>query len=86
MHDKPPSEAIRHAVGIHFKMLSRQTRRDYAGFDVGKRRKLSIVPFIAREMAKRILQQVILEDAGEACRSRHGGKAHRGCVAGLPRS
>ncbi len=49
MHDTPPSEAIRQTVGIHLNMLSRQTRRDYAGFSVGKRRKLAIVPFIAVE-------------------------------------
>ncbi|MCV9967718.1 hypothetical protein OIU34_38520 [Pararhizobium sp. BT-229] len=66
MRDTPPSEAIRQAVGIHISMLSRQTRRDYAGFAVGKRRKLANVPFIAREMAKKILQQVVLEDAGIA--------------------
>ncbi|MCV9960708.1 hypothetical protein OIU34_02250 [Pararhizobium sp. BT-229] len=66
MQDMPPSEAIRQAVGIHISMLSRQTRRDYAGFAIGKRRKLAIVPVIAQEMAKRILQQVILEAAGAA--------------------
>lgn len=44
MHDTPPSEAIRQTVGIHLNMLNRQTRRDYAGFAVGKRRKLAIVP------------------------------------------
>ena len=66
MHDTPPSEAIRQTVGIHLNMLSRQTRRDYAGFAVGKRRKLAIVPFIAVEMATRILQQVVLEDSGKA--------------------
>ncbi|WP_341486873.1 hypothetical protein [Pararhizobium sp. A13] len=66
MYEIPPSEAIRQAVGIHFNLLSRQTRRDYAGFAVGKRRKLEIMPFVAREMAIRILQQVVLEDAGKA--------------------
>ncbi len=66
MHEIPPTEAIRRTVGIHFNLLSRQSRRDYAGFAVGKRRKLEIVPFIAREMAARILQQVVLEDDGKA--------------------
>jgi hypothetical protein len=66
MHEIPPTEAIRRTVGMHFNLLSRQSRRDYAGFAVGKRRKLEIVPFIAREMATRILQQVVLEDDGKA--------------------
>ncbi|MCV9965686.1 hypothetical protein OIU34_27820 [Pararhizobium sp. BT-229] len=66
MQDSPPSEAIRQAVGIHISMLSRQTRRDYAGFAVGKRRKMEIVPFIAKEIAKKILLQVVLDDAGMA--------------------
>lgn len=62
MHETPPSEAIRQAVSIHLNMLSRQTRRDYAGLAVGQRRRLAIVPFIAQEMTARILEQVTLAD------------------------
>lgn len=60
MGDSMPSEALRQAIGFHFVAMGQQTRRDYAGFSVGNRRKLSIAPYIAREIANRVLQRVIL--------------------------
>lgn len=41
---------------MRFSLLSRQTRRDYAGFAPGKRRKMAVVPFIADDIAGLLLR------------------------------
>lgn len=56
--DAPVSETIRTLVVIHITMLSRSTIRDFAGYQLGKRRKLTMLPHIAKEMAQRLLVPV----------------------------
>ncbi len=58
----PAYETLRFVAVACIGRTSRQTRRDFAGYDVGKRRNLAVVPYIARDMAKELLRSVIVGD------------------------
>ena len=52
----PAYETLRFVASVCMGRTSRQTRRDFAGYARGKRRKLSVVPYIARDMAKELVR------------------------------
>ncbi|AVA20695.1 hypothetical protein NXC24_CH01028 [Rhizobium sp. NXC24] len=54
----PPFESLSFVASICLTRLSRGTRRDLAGYDIGKRRNLAPVPHIALDMAKELLRVV----------------------------
>ncbi|MFJ6324106.1 MULTISPECIES: hypothetical protein [unclassified Rhizobium] len=62
----PAYETLSFVVSACMSRTSRQTRRDFAGYAVGKRRKLSIVPYIARDMAKELVRSVQVASEGQA--------------------
>jgi hypothetical protein len=57
-HSTPAFEILRFVASVCLSRLSRQTRRDFSGYDIGKRRKVSVVPHIALDMAKELLRAV----------------------------
>ncbi len=61
----PAYETLRFVAGACIGRTSRQTRRNFAGYAVGKRRKLDVVPYIARDMANELLRSVTVTK-GEA--------------------
>lgn len=61
----PAYETLRFVVSICISRTSRQTRRDFAGYSVGKRRKLSVVPYIAKDMAKELVRSVQVAKDGQ---------------------
>ncbi len=54
----PAYETLRFVASVCMSRTSKQTRRDFAGFAVGKRRKLSVVPYVAGDMAKELVRSV----------------------------
>lgn len=48
---------------MHFSMLSKGTKRSFGGYDVGKRRDLSVIPAMAEKMAGALLRYVGFLDA-----------------------
>jgi hypothetical protein len=60
----PAYETLRFVASVCMSRTSKQTRRDFAGFSVGKRRKLSVVPYIASDMAKEIVRSVQVASGG----------------------
>ncbi len=54
----PTYETLRFVAAICIGRTSKQTRRDFSGYAVGKRRKLSVVPYIAQHMAKELMRSV----------------------------
>ncbi|MGY5811985.1 hypothetical protein ACXHXG_30335 [Rhizobium sp. LEGMi198b] len=62
----PAFETLRFVATSCIARTSRQTRRDFAGYAIGKRRKLSVIPYIALDMAKEILRHVNVAERGQA--------------------
>ncbi|NTF99088.1 hypothetical protein G6L30_03050 [Agrobacterium rhizogenes] len=62
----PAFETLRFVAGICMGRTSQQTRRDFAGYAIGKRRKLTVIPYIARDMAQEIMRAVNVENGGRA--------------------
>lgn len=60
----PAYEILRFVAWVCMGRTSKRTRRDYAGFAVGKRRKLAIAPYIARDMAKEVVRTVNVAKGG----------------------
>ncbi|AGB71793.1 MULTISPECIES: hypothetical protein [Rhizobium] len=54
----PAFETLRFVAAVCIGRTSKQTKRDFAGYAVGKRRKLSVVPYIAGDMAKELIRSV----------------------------
>ncbi|MBB3458728.1 hypothetical protein FHT86_007054 [Rhizobium sp. BK313] len=65
-HSTPAFETLRFVASVCLSRLSRQTRRDFSGYEIGKRRKLSVVPHIALDMAKELLRAVNITDGDQA--------------------
>jgi hypothetical protein len=61
----PAYETLRFVASVCIGRTSKQTRRDFAGYAVGKRRKLSVVPYIARDMANELLRTVQIAHGGQ---------------------
>lgn len=62
----PAFETLYSVAAICIRRTTRQTRRDFGGYGVGKRRKLSVVPYIAQDMAKELLRSVNVSSDGQA--------------------
>lgn len=62
----PAYETLRFVASVCLSRTSKQTRRDFAGYAVGKRRKLTVVPYIARDMAKEVIRSVNVTSGGLA--------------------
>ncbi|NTF92615.1 hypothetical protein [Rhizobium rhizogenes] len=62
----PAFETLRFVAAICMGRTSRQTRRDFAGYAVGKRRKFTVIPYIALDMAREIMRAVNVENGGLA--------------------
>ncbi|MDL2408637.1 hypothetical protein PY650_23920 [Rhizobium calliandrae] len=62
----PAFETLRFVAASCIGRTSRQTKRDFAGYAVGKRRKISVIPYIALDMAKEILRSVHVSERGQA--------------------
>lgn len=62
----PAYETLRFVASVCLSRTSKQTRRDFAGYDVGKRRKLTVVPYIAQDMAKEVIRSVNVTNGGLA--------------------
>jgi len=54
----PAFETLRFVACVCIGRTSKQTKREFAGYSVGKRRKLSVVPYIAGDMAKELMRSV----------------------------
>jgi hypothetical protein len=61
----PPFETLHYVVAVCLGRLSKQTRRDFSGYSIGKRRDLSVVPHIALNMANEILRSVNVANEGQ---------------------
>jgi hypothetical protein len=61
----PPFETLRYVVVACFGRLRQQTRRNFSGYSIGKRRDLSVVPHIALDMAKEILRSLNVANDGQ---------------------
>ena len=61
----PAYETLRFVASVCIGRTSKQTRRDFAGYAVGKRRKLSVVPYIACDMAKELVRSVQVVNDGQ---------------------
>ncbi|NTG19407.1 hypothetical protein G6L00_03050 [Agrobacterium rhizogenes] len=61
----PAYETLRFVASICMGRTSKQTRRDFAGYAVGKRRKLCVVPYIARDMAQELVRSVKVASNGQ---------------------
>ncbi|MBB5576405.1 MULTISPECIES: hypothetical protein [Rhizobium] len=61
----PAYETLRFVASVCMERISKQTRRDFAGYAVGKRRKLSVVPYIAHDMAKELVRSVKVAKGGQ---------------------
>ena len=62
----PAYETLRFVAAVCLGRTSRQTKRDFAGYAVGKRRKLSVIPYIATDMAKEVIRSVNVTNGGLA--------------------
>ncbi|NTG48556.1 hypothetical protein G6M04_14280 [Agrobacterium rhizogenes] len=60
----PAFETLRYVASVCMGRTSKQTRRDFAGYAVGTRRKLSVIPYIARDMAREIMRAVNVANNG----------------------
>ncbi len=61
----PPFETLCYVVAACFGRLRQQTRRDFSGYSIGKRRDLSVIPHIALNMANEILRFVNVTNDGQ---------------------
>ncbi len=61
----PAFETLRFVASVCIGRTSKQTKRDFAGYAVGKRRKLSVAHYIARDMAKELTRSVNVAKEGQ---------------------